>query len=42
MDAKLATEANVVWLCENGYRYLVVSRERARRFDPDPAIALRI
>ena len=22
MDAKLATEANVVWLRENGYRYL--------------------
>ena len=27
-------------LRENGYRYLVVSRERARRFDPDLAIAL--
>ena len=33
MDAGVATEANVVWLRENGYRYLVVSRERARRFD---------
>ena len=40
MDAGVATEANVVWLRENGYRYLVVSRERARRFDPDLAIAL--
>ena len=40
MDAGIATEANVVWLRENGYRYLVVSRERARRFDPDLAIAL--
>ena len=30
--AGIATEANVVWLRENGYRYL--GRERARRFDP--------
>ncbi len=41
MDAGVATEANVVWLRENGYRYLVVSRERARRFDPDLAVALK-
>ena len=40
MDAGVATEANVLWLRENGYRYLVVSRERARRFDPELAIAL--
>ena len=36
MDAGVATEANVAWLREGGYRYLVVSRERTRRFDPDP------
>ena len=41
MDAGVATEANVVWLRDNGYRYLVVSRERARRFDPDLAVALK-
>ena len=40
MDAGVATEANLVWLRDNGYRYLAVSRERARRFDPDLAIAL--
>ena len=40
MDAGVATEANVLWLRENGYRYLVVSRERARRFDPELALAL--
>ena len=40
MDAGIATEANIVWLRENGDRYLAVSRERARRFDPDLAIAL--
>jgi hypothetical protein len=30
MDAGIATEANVLWLREQGYRYLVVSRERGR------------
>ena len=35
MDAGIATEANIAWLRENGYRYLAVSRERTRRFDPD-------
>jgi len=37
MDAGIATEANVAWLREQNYRYLVVSRERGRRFDPDQA-----
>ena len=32
MDAGIATEANLIWLREHGYRYLVVSRERARQF----------
>lgn len=31
MDRGIATEANLVWLREQGYRYLVVSRERGRR-----------
>ena len=30
MDRGIATEANLVWLRQQGYRYLVVSRERAR------------
>ena len=30
MDRGIATEANLAWLREQGYRYLVVSRERAR------------
>ncbi len=38
MDAAIATEANIVWLKEQKYRYLVVSRERSRQFDPDQAI----
>ena len=41
MEAGVATEKNVAWLPDSGYRYLVVSRERTRRFDPDLAIALK-
>ena len=45
MDRGIATEANLTWLKDNGYRYLVVSRARERRFDapctcakpPDPS-----
>jgi transposase len=37
MDAGIATEANIVWLKEQGYHYLVVSRERTRQFDPNLA-----
>jgi len=37
MDAGIATEANLAWLREQGYRYLAVSRERSRQFDPDQA-----
>jgi hypothetical protein len=38
MDAGIATAANVAWLKEQEYRYLVVSRERTRQFDPSQAI----
>ena len=41
MDAGVATEDNVTWLRDNGYRYLVVSRERIRHFDPDLATAIK-
>jgi transposase len=34
MDAGIATEANLLWLREQGYHYLVVSRLRQRQFDP--------
>jgi transposase len=39
MDAGIATEANLTWLSDQGYRYLVVSRARTRAFDPDQATA---
>jgi hypothetical protein len=38
MDAGIATAANIAWLKKQEYRYLVVSRERARQFDPDQAV----
>lgn len=38
MDRGIATEARVRWLRESGRRYLVVSRERHRSFDPDAAV----
>lgn len=37
LDRGIATEATVAWLKENKYRYLAVSRERARPFDPEQA-----
>ena len=39
-DRGIATEDRLRWLREQGYRYLVVSRERNRHFDPE--VALRI
>jgi transposase len=37
MDAGIATEVNLTWLREHGYRYLVVSRELARQFEAEAA-----
>ena len=39
MDRGIATEGNIAWLVAHHYRYLVVSRERARHFDADAAVA---
>ena len=39
MDRGIATEEQVQWLKDNGYRYIVVSRERKRRFDAEAAVA---
>ena len=41
LDRGIATEAQVTWLKDNQYRYLVVSRERRRRFDVAAALAHR-
>lgn len=40
MDRGIATEANVGWLIEHGYRYLVVSRDRVRKFDETQGISI--
>ena len=37
LDRGIATEAQIAWLREAGYRYLVVSRKRKREFDADSA-----
>ena len=37
MDRGIATEQCVKWMRDNAYRYLVVSRERTRHFDPKAA-----
>ena len=37
MDRGIATEAQIAWLRESGYRYLVVSRQRKREFDAEAA-----
>ena len=41
LDAGIASEENIAWLMENGYRYLVVSRKRHREFDPDGAVLIK-
>jgi transposase len=40
MDRGVATEANIAWMVEKGYRYLVVSREQRRQFDPESAACI--
>ena len=41
MDAGVATEANLLWLKQHRYHYVVVSRKRARQFDPEQAIEVK-
>ena len=40
MDAGIGTEANVAWLVEHGYRYLVVRRGGTRQFDETRAVTI--
>ena len=40
MDAGLATEANLAWLAEHGYRYPVVRRGGARQFEEARAVTI--
>lgn len=40
MDAGIATEANITWLGEHGYRYLVVRRGGTRQFDETCSVTI--
>jgi len=40
MDAGIATEANLAWLAEHGYRYLAVRRGGTRQFEEVQAVAI--
>ncbi len=41
MDAGIATEKNLAWLKEKGYRYLVVSRKRHQEWDEEKSCLVR-
>jgi transposase len=41
MDAGLATEANIIWLTEQGYPYVMVSRKRHRQFSEEDAVTVK-
>jgi transposase len=41
LDAGIASEDNIAWLVEHGYRYLVVSRKHHRQFDPAVAVEVK-
>ena len=40
MDRGVATEDRIQWLREEGYRYVVASRQGSRQFDPELALTL--
>ena len=40
MDRGVATEDRIGWLREEGYRYVVASRQGSRQFDPEAALTL--
>ena len=40
MDRGVATEDRIQWLREEGYRYLVASRQRGRQFDAEAALTV--
>ena len=41
MDAGIAAQANLTWLREQGYHYVVVSKLRERQFDPAQATSVQ-
>ena len=41
MDAGIASQANIDYVKEKGYRYIVVSRKREKQFDADKAVSVK-
>ena len=41
MDAGIASQANIDYVKEKGYRYIVVSRKREKQFDTDKAVNVK-
>ncbi len=41
MDAGIATEANVSWLKEHEYPYLVVNKKKHREFDKAASVVVK-
>ena len=41
MDAGIASEENILWLQEHGYKYIVVSRKRHMKFDEERCVAVK-
>ena len=41
MDAGIASEENIQWLVEQGYKYIVVSRKRQMEFDEQQSVVVK-
>jgi transposase len=41
LDAGIVSQANIDWLVQHGYHYLVVSRQEARQFDEAQAVVVK-
>ena len=41
MDAGIASEKNITWLADKGYKYLVVSRQRKHTFEMEKAVSIQ-
>ena len=41
MDAGIASEENILWLQDHGYKYIVVSRKRHMEFDEERCVAVK-
>lgn len=41
MDAGIASEKNITWLADKGYKYLVVSRQRTYTFEMEKALSIQ-